>query len=523
MSILQALKNMFWSHGGHLESGQPNPGHPFWYTSMLDAASGRPQITPEYALKISAVLACVRVIAESGSTLPVNLYKRNKDGTKERASDSYLHSVVHDTPNRWQTSVEFYDQMFNYLLLNGNSLHRIVGNSQGPIGELRPINPLRVQKVKMLSDGRKRFYLDDDETLDSHEVLHVMGMSLDGMWGTSVLSYARDSLGISLGAEQMGLQLFESGLRPSGVLQHPHNLSEDAVDRLRKQMLDYHGGKFHKPLVLEEGMSWSQLSVTPEDAQFLETRKFQVEEICRIFRVPLHMVQSLDKATFNNIEHMSIQFVTHTLRPWLVRVEKAMKRDLLYQDKFYVEFLTEGLLRGDTQSRYEAYASAIQNQWMSPDEVRSLENMNPRSDGEGDKYENPAINPRNKGSETAPPPQSEGEAVAYAFAEDLAISIARREEAQLEKRESGAVKDPEKFKEWAVEWYTKHAEWTDSRINTFCEVTGVQDIDRIKFVEDITAGAVKSLSDSEDTEQWIQSRKENLYSTVSNGLKQVIV
>ena len=520
MNVLQSIKSMFGSHGNHLGGGQPNPGHPFWYTSLLDSASGKARITPEYALNISAVLACVRVIAESGSTLPVNLYKRNKDGTKEKASESYINTVIHDTPNRWQTSVEFYDQMFNYLLLNGNSLHRIVGNSNGPVAELLPINPMRVKKVKLLSDGRKRFYLDDDETLDSHEVMHIMGMSLDGMWGTSVLSYARDSLGISMGAEQMGLQLFENGLRPSGVLQHPHNLSDDAIDRLRAQISEMHGGKFHKPLVLEEGMAWKQLSVTPEDAQFLETRKFQVEEICRIFRVPLHMVQSLDRATFNNIEHMSIQFVTHTLRPWLVRVEKAMKRDLLYQNKFYVEFLTEGLLRGDTKSRYEAYASAIQNQWMSSDEVRAFENMNPRPDGEGDKFENPSINPSNK--EETPKPEGEGEAVAYAFAEDLAISIARREETQLDKREGGASQDPAKFKEWAADWYTSHAVWTDARINTFCEVTGVQEADRQGLVQKLTAGAVQSMSGSEDIKHWIHDRKTNIYDTVSTELKKVI-
>lgn len=520
MSILNSIKSMFGMHGGHLEGGQPNPAHPFWYTSLMDNVSGKPHITPEYALRISAVLACVRVIAESGSTLPVNLYKRNADGTKEKASDSHINKVLHDSPNRWQTSVEFYDQMFNYLLLNGNSLHRIEASSSSPVGSLRPINPLRVKKVTLLSDGRKRFHLDDDEILDSHEVLHVMGMSLDGLWGTSVLSYARDSLGISLGAEQMGLQLFENGLRPSGVLEHPHNLSDDAIERLRRQIGEVHGGKFHKPMVLEEGMKWSQLSVTPEDAQFLETRKFQVEEICRIFRVPLHMVQSLDRATFNNIEHMSIQFVTHTLRPWLVRVEKAMKRDLLYQDKFYVEFLTEGLLRGDTKSRYEAYASAIQNEWMSSDEVRAIENLNPRPDGEGGEYKNPSINP--KESSEAAEPDSEGEAVAYAFAEDIAVSIARREEAQLDKRASGASQDPAKFKEWAAEWYCGHAEWTDARINTFCEVTGVQDVDRTRLVQALTAGAVKSMSDSDDLGKWVEERKSVVYETVSNELKKVI-
>lgn len=521
MSIFQSIKNMFGAHGGHLEGGQPNPGHPFWFTSLMDGASGKPRITPEYALRISAVLACVRVIAESGSTLPVNLYKRNSDGTKEKASESAIQSVIHDTPNKWQTSVEFYDQMFNYLLLNGNSLHKIVGSSKGPVGELIPINPMRVKKVKLLSDGRKRFYLDNDDTLDSHEVMHIMGMSLDGMWGTSVLSYARDSLGISMGAENMGLQLFENGLRPSGVLQHPHNLSDEAVDRLRKQISEVHGGKFHRPLVLEEGMAWKQLSVTPEDAQFLETRKFQVEEICRIFRVPLHMVQSLDRATFNNIEHMSIQFVTHTLRPWLVRVEKAMKRDLLYQDKFYVEFLTEGLLRGDTQSRYEAYASAIQNQWMSSDEVRAIENMNPRPDGEGGKFENPSINPATPGTQHEAP-DSEGEAVAYAYAEDIAVSIARREEAQLDKRESGASQDPDKFREWAAEWYTNHAAWTDARINTLCEVVGIQEVDRQGFIQKLTAGAMQSMKGSTDLKHWVHERKSNIYKTVSEELKKAI-
>jgi len=507
------------------ENGVPNPGHPFWYSNDTHMTDSGEIVTPESAMRVSAVLGCVRVLSESVATLPCHLYERMEDGSKRKATDHYLYDVIHAMPNMWQTSVEYYDLCMNYLLLGGNALSRIVPGPRGSVAGLELINPRKIKKVEQLKDGSRRYYIDkdSDEWLDSSEVFHVAGMSSNGLWGESVLGYARGSVGMALGAEKIGNQLFKQGMRPSGVLSHPNHLSEEAIDRLRKQMGEMHAGNFHKPMVLEEGMSWAQMSVTPEDAQFLETRKFQIEEICRIFRVPLHMVQSLDRATFNNIEHLSIQFVIHTLRPWLVRFEQAMRRDLIYQrNRFFVEFNVDGLLRGDAPSRFAAYASAIQHEWLSPDEVRAMENRNPRDDGNGNQYRNPLVNTHDN-QPASDPPANQMQAIVSHYADDLASRIAARELAQLEKRSKHATADRKRFNEWAAEWYTDHATWVDQQVNGFCDSLGVRESDRIALVQSLTAGTVQQLCTTEDVNAWVMQHQQELQPSVAQALKGLVL
>lgn len=506
------------------ENGTPNPGHPFWYSNDPHMADSGDIVTPESAMRVSAVLGCVRVLSESVSALPIHLYERKEDGSKKKATDHYLYETLHSMPNMWQTTVEFFDLAMNYLLLGGNAIARIKNGPRGAVEGLELINPRRIKKVQQTANGERRYYIDkdNDEWLDSSEVFHVSGMSSNGLWGESVLGYARGSVGMAMGAEKIGNQLFKQGMRPSGVLQHAGTLSDDAIDRLRKQMGDMHAGNFHKPMVLEEGMKWEQMSVTPEDAQFLETRKFQIEEICRIFRVPLHMVQSLDRATFNNIEHLSIQFVIHTLRPWLVRFEQAIRRDLIYQrNKYFAEFNVDGLLRGDARSRYEAYASAIQHEWLAPDEVRSMENLNPRPDGHGDEYRNPLVNPHD--TPTDPQPANSLRALVSSYADDLASRIASRELAQLGKRSKHAAAERERFNEWAAEWYTEHAQWVDQQISGYCDSLNVRQSDRMALVESLTAGTVRQLCTTEDVGQWVGSHQEQLQPTVAQALKGLVL
>lgn len=506
-------------------AGTPSPVDPFWYQIFNKSGD---YYSTETALQVSATQACVRVIAESISTLPAHLYRVKTNGKgRERERKHYLQKVLKDSPNNWMTSVEFFDQMVTWLLLKGNALYRVIPGPRGAVGQLKPIDPDKVSKVELLEDGRKRFHFHGGGSLDSQDTLHVMGMSFDGLWGVSVLEYAANTIGIATGAEKMGRQLFENGMRPSGVLTHPGTLSQPAQDRLKAQVAARHAGDFHKPLFLEEGIKWEQMSVTPEDAQFLETRKFQVEEICRIFRVPLHLVQDLEHATFSNIEHQSIEFVTHTLRPWLVRIEKAIKRDLIYEDDLFVEFTTEALLRGDIETRYRAYSVGLQSKFLNRNEVRGFENLNPVKGG--DEFENPSITVDKNPTEADPPqdikkgqsagginnePKDPAKAAAALLAAGIADAAAKRERYQLEKRRKHAD-DRIGFEGWANEWYMTQYTWLEEKCNPFNEALGVN---VIGAVQEQTHGVVESLFKCEDVATWIDNRLEDLELKITEAL-----
>ena len=229
------------------------------------------------------------------------------------------------------------------------------------------------------------------EWLTDDRVWHLRGLSNDGLDGYSPISLMRQAIGLSMAAEKFGAKFFGNDARPGGILLHPGQLGDEAAKRLTETWESRHGGLSgaHRVAVLEEGLSYKEIGIPPDDAQFLETRKFQVNEIARIYRIPPHMLADLERATFSNIEHQSIDFVTHTIRPWLVRWEQSIKQNLMVpadRDRYFAEFLVDGLLRGDTKSRYEAYAIGRQNGWFSADDIREMENLNPLPDGKGEEY-----------------------------------------------------------------------------------------------------------------------------------------
>lgn len=222
-------------------------------------------------------------------------------------------------------------------------------------------------------------------------MLHIPGFGFNGLVGLSPIAVARQAIGLGLAAEEFGARFFGNGTNLGGVVKHPGKLSDQAAKNLRSSINEtYSGlGQSHRVMLLEEGMDFVKVGIPPEDAQFLETRKFQVEEIARIFRVPPHMIGELSRATFNNIEHQSIEFVVHTIRPWLVRWEQVMKWKLFLPSErksFFAEFVVDGLLRGDIKNRYAAYAIGRQNGWLSADDIREMENLNPLPDGQGQIY-----------------------------------------------------------------------------------------------------------------------------------------
>lgn len=364
-------------------------------------------VSADTAIRYTTVLICARVLSESVAQLPLILYRRLPGGGKERATEHPLYKVLHDRANGWNTAFEYAEGQMCNLALRGNAYAYIDRDSKGRSIGLIPLNPdgvsitqardwTPIYDVTLPDNTRRRL-----KTMDIH---HIRGPLPRGYFGRSMIDLAREAIGLGMAAEKYGAHMYRNGVKPTGVLEHPAKLGPQAVENLRTQFAERYAGLDNsgKPLILEENMKWTSMSITPADAEFIESRKFQRTEIAGIFRVPAHLVNDLERATFSNIEHQTLGFVIYSLLPWLKRWEQAIARDLLLpseQGEYFAEFLVDDLLRGDIKSRYEAYASAIQNKWMNANEARTRENMNPIEGG--DVYENPAIQVKDPAAKTA--------------------------------------------------------------------------------------------------------------------------
>lgn len=338
-------------------------------------------VTAKTAFNLATFYAAVRVVSEDVAKLPLILYRRDPADprSKDRAVDHPLFRLLHDRPNDWQSSFDFRQMMQTNALVRGNA-YAIPIRVRGQIAELIPLDPTRVS-VEQDPDFTVRYRITqrerDDLVLRPDQILHLKGPSLDGLTGMSIVETARNGIGLGLATEKYGSRFFRRGAKPGLILTHPASLSDTALENLKGSLdTDYSGDNAFRSLVLEEGMTPTFAAMSNEDSQFLETRKFQVTEIARWFRVPPHKIGDLDRATFSNIEMQSIEYVTDTLMPWAVRWEQAINHTLLAGDLF-VEHLFAGLLRGTTKERFESYAIAVQNGWMSRNEVRAAENQNP--------------------------------------------------------------------------------------------------------------------------------------------------
>ncbi|MFU0824065.1 MAG: phage portal protein [Clostridium sp.] len=353
----------------------------------LESNAGK-NISEYNAITSTAVYACVRVIAETVASLPLPLYIRKTKG-KEKAINHPLYYILHDLPNEEMTSFSFRETMMAHLLLWGNAYAEIVRDGAGNIVELYPLHPdkMVVERDKETKRIRYKYFIDNKQIIYAKEkIFHIPGLSFNGLTGISPISAAREAVGLALAVEEFGARFFGNGARPGGILEHPGILKDP--EKLRKQWEEvYRGvGNSHKVAVLEEGMKYHEIGIPPEDAQFLQTRKFQINEICRIYRVPPHLIGDLEHATFSNIEHQSIEFAVHTIRPWLVRWEQAINKCLLTpseRKKYFAKFTIDGLLRGDFKTRMEGYAIGRQNGWYSANDIRELEDMNPISEEKG--------------------------------------------------------------------------------------------------------------------------------------------
>lgn len=352
-----------------------------------DTYSGR-RVSPQLAMQLTAVFSCVRVLAESVGMLPCSLYEQLETGNR-RAVRERLNRLLSVNPNNYMTPQEFWELLIACLCLRGN-FYAYKVKALGEVVELLPLEPSSVtpklnnkwepEYQVTFPDGRR-------DTLTQDDIWHVRIFTLDGLTGLSPIAYAKQAVGLGLATEEHGSRLFGNGAVTSGVLQTDQYLKDDAWERLKTDFENRHQGlaNAHKPMILEMGLKWQQISMTSEDAQFLETRKFQLEEICRIFRVPLHMIQNTDRATFNNIENLGIGFINYSLVPYLTRIEQRINAGLVKPSKqgvFYAKFNAGALLRGDMKSRFDAYATGINWGIYSPNECRELEELNPREGGD---------------------------------------------------------------------------------------------------------------------------------------------
>ena len=371
--------------------------------SFGTANSGE-KVDEQSAMQISTVYACVRLLAETVAALPLHLYRYTDGGKgKESAFDHPLYRILYRQPNDEMSSFIWRETMMTHLLLWGNAYSQIIRDGRNNVLGLYPLLPENVE-VDRDEQGQLYYiyhaYTDEvpgeqnqDIYFRKDEILHIPGLGFNGLVGFSPIAMMKNSLGTTLAVEKYGASFFKNGAQPSGVLEHPGVLKDP--QKIRDNWTAVYGGanNAHRVAVLEEGMAYKAISLPPEDSQFLSTRQFGVEEICRIFRVPPHMVQSLEHATFSNIDHQSIDFVVHTLTPWLVRFEQAIIKDLLLeeeQDVLFPKFNVDGLLRGDYQSRMNGYATGISNGFLSPNDIHRLENMDliPAEEGGDDYYLN---------------------------------------------------------------------------------------------------------------------------------------
>jgi len=356
------------------------------YSFFFGSTTSGKTVNERTAMQTTAVYACVRILAETIASLPLHIYKYTEDG-KEKAFTHNLYRLLHDEPNPEMTSFVFRETLMSHLLLWGNSYTQIIRDGRGQVLALYPLSPDKMI-VDRTSNGELYYeYKKDNESiiLRKEEVLHIPGLGFDGIVGYSPIAMAKNTIGMAIATEEYGASFFSNGANPGGVLEHPGVVKDPK--RVRDSWNSVYQGSVnsHKIAILEEGMKFNSIGIPPEQAQFLETRKFQTEEICRIFRVPPHLVASLDKATFSNIEHQGISFVVHTIRPWLVRIEQSINKSLFTEKEkkeYFVNFTVEGLLRGDYASRMQGYAVGIQNGFLSPNDVRTLENMNTIENGD---------------------------------------------------------------------------------------------------------------------------------------------
>lgn len=353
------------------------------------------KVNEESALRYITVYSCVRVLAETLGSLPLFVYRSLPDGGSEKVKDHPAYYLLHDLPNDEMTTQTWREAMMGHLTLSGNCYSIITHNMKGQAMDLYPVPWYSVQPIRNNTSGKIEYQVNDRgkmEVFPSEKVFHIPGFGFDGIQGYSPIRMAAESIGIGMAATEFSARFYGQGMNIGGVLEHPNELSDPAFERLQKWLEEMGSGMANswKPLILEGGMKFNRIPMPLTDAQFIETRKFTRDEICGLFRVPPHMVANLERATFSNIEHLSIDFVQHSLLPYVTRWEQTINWKCFTQDErgkgYYVKFNVAGLLRGDYKSRQEGLAIMRQNGVINGNDWRGIEELNPIDGDEGTAY-----------------------------------------------------------------------------------------------------------------------------------------
>ena len=352
------------------------------YESMVGA---------DAAMKYSAVFACSRVLSETLASLPIMVYKKDQNGDREIVSSSKIYDILHNSPNQEMNSFNFKEFCMMNLNLGGNAVCEKLVNKSGDVIGLYPYSWQQVTIERNRESNQLTYKIkigNTEKILTRSQVFHITGFSIDGIIGISPIEYAANAIRLGLSHQSFENGFYRNGAHSSGAFKHPGHLNEESYQRLKKSIDENWTGSHNtgRPMLLEDGMDFVQFSVKPVDAQLIESKKFSIEDICRIYRVPLHLVQNLDRATNNNIEHQSLEFVMYTMMPWFKRWEDAINQQLLSESErrqgYYCEFKVDSLLRGDLKSRYEAYGQGRQWGWLSVNDIRKLENLNSIPNGD---------------------------------------------------------------------------------------------------------------------------------------------
>lgn len=404
-------------------------------------------INNQSAMQLSTYYDCLRIISEDVAKLPLQVFQRQGEERVKRP-DHRLYTLLNSSPNPEMTAISFRQALTAHAINYGNGFAEVIRNANGDIDSLWILPPDRM-KIDRTDSGELVYEYQHPDgqkfVLPRSRILHIPGFSFDGIQGYNLVSYAKQSLGLIKGAESFGSKYFANGAKTSGVVEIEKEMSEKAFNNLQKSVNDQiSGDNVHKLLLLEDGAKFKQVSLSPQDSQFLETRQFGIAEICRWFRMPPHKVADLTRATFSNIEHQSLEYVGDTLMPWFTRWEQAIATQLIQEPELYVKHNANALLRGDTKTRYEAYGKAINDGWMTRNEVRSLEELNPL-----DGLDEP-LQPLN---------MTKANEAQQEFENDIANRVANAEIRAIKARADKAIEDRDKFNEWVKSFYQKHSEY----------------------------------------------------------------
>jgi len=376
------LARLFRSSPENPSTSLSNPAA--WLTGLFGTSKTGVQVSEDNALTFSAVYAAVRIISETIASIPLNVYVYDGE-TRVIAREHPIQKLLAHTPNTVSSSFTFRESMAANLVLHGNAYAKIEFNAAGRPISLTPLNPMLVE-VKIV-DGEKVYVFNEKTTYLDYEIIHVVGLSFNGLTGKSPLTVAREAVAIGLAAQEYGARFYSNGANTGGIITAPGRLSIDAINRLKQSWNRANGGlsNSHGTAILEEGMKYEKIGLDPEAAQFLQSRKFQVNEIARIFRIPPSYLADLENSsTRANVEQQAITFVRDCVTPYVRRFEVEFNRKLFREDEpnYYAYFTMEGLMRGDLQGRYQAYATARQWGWLSVNDIRDLENLNPVEGGD---------------------------------------------------------------------------------------------------------------------------------------------